>query len=169
MAYVAADMVSCGSLESVVFVSVNLPETVRFPELRNLPGNTMTFVTDPIGDLLARMRNAQHVGRKYCRAPHSKIKVQLCELLKKEGWIADIQIIGEAPKQDIEITFIEDKPKLELKRVSKPGRRVYQGVGDLKSVLSGFGMAVLTTSQGLMTDSDARKNKVGGEVLCTVA
>jgi len=129
----------------------------------------MTYVTDPIGDLLTRMRNAQHVKHTQCRAPWSRIKQELCELLKKEGWIADMQVVGEAPKQEIEVTFVEDKPALTLKRVSKPGRRVYAGTGELKPVLHGFGIAILTTSQGLMTDVEARKQKIGGEVLCTLS
>lgn len=115
------------------------------------------------------MRNAQHARRPTCRAPWSKIKQKLLELLKSEGWIADVQVVGEAPKQDLEVTFNADKPALELKRVSKPGRRAYTGTAELKPVLQGFGIAVLTTSQGLLTDKEARKKKIGGEVLCTIS
>lgn len=129
----------------------------------------MSVISDPIGDLVTRLRNAQHARRPTCVAPWSKIKLQLCELLKKEGWIADVAVVGEEPKQDIEITFAKDKPSLELKRVSKPGRRVYAAATELKPVLQGFGIAVLTTSQGLLTDKEARKRRVGGEVLCTIS
>jgi small subunit ribosomal protein S8 len=129
----------------------------------------MTVVSDPIGDLLTRMRNAQHARRSTCLAPWSKIKQQLLELLKSEGWIADVAVIGEAPKQDLQVTFHPDKMHLELKRMSKPGRRSYSSAADLKPVLQGFGIAILTTSKGLLTDKEARKQKVGGEVLCTVA
>ncbi|NOS67992.1 MAG: 30S ribosomal protein S8 [Candidatus Peribacteraceae bacterium] len=129
----------------------------------------MTVVNDPIGDLVTRMRNAQHARRQTCRAPWSKIKLELLELLKRDGWIADVAVVGEAPKQDVEVTFNADKPPLQLKRVSKPGRRAYTSSADLKPVLQGFGVAVLTTSKGLLTDKEARKNKVGGEVLCTVS
>jgi small subunit ribosomal protein S8 len=129
----------------------------------------MPYISDPIGDLVTRLRNAQHVRRTTCRAPWSKIKLELCELLKKEGWIADVQVVGDAPKQELEITFSEDHPELTLKRVSTPGRRVYTGYDTLKSVLQGYGLAVLTTSEGLMTDKEARKRKMGGEVLCTVS
>lgn len=129
----------------------------------------MTYVTDPIGDLLTRMRNAQKAGKTTCRAPLSKMRRQLLELLKQEGWIADVQLIGDAPKQELEITFSPEKPSLTLKRVSKPGRRDYVGVKDLRPVLRGFGISVLTTSQGLMTDNQAREKKIGGEVLCTVS
>lgn len=128
----------------------------------------MSYVNDPIGDLLTRMRNAQKARKAVCSAPHSKMKLQLCELLKKEGWIADVKVTGEAPKQDIEVTFDPEK-KLLLSRVSKPGRRVYAKSEELKPVLRGYGIAVLTTSEGIMTDAEARKKKIGGEVLCTVA
>ena len=129
----------------------------------------MVIVNDPIGDLLTRMRNAQHARKTSCRAPWSKIKLQLLELLKREGWIAEVAVLGDAPKQDLEVTFHTDKPPLELKRVSKPGRRAYTSSVDIKSVLQGFGVAVITTSKGLLTDKEARKQKVGGELLCTVS
>lgn len=129
----------------------------------------MSVVNDPIGDLITRMRNAQHARRSACRAPWSKIKQDLLELLKREGWVADVAVIGEAPRQDIEVTFHADKPSLELKRVSRPGRRSYASAFEIKPVLQGFGMAVITTSKGLLTDKEARSQKIGGEVLCTVS
>jgi len=129
----------------------------------------MTFLTDPIGDLLTRMRNAQHARRVSCRAPWSKIKVELLELMKRDGWIADVQVVGEAPKQDVEVTFVPGKMPLELKRVSKPGRRLYSPAEELRPILHGHGIAVLTTSLGLLTDKEARKKHVGGEILCTIA
>ena len=129
----------------------------------------MTIVNDPIGDLITRMRNAQHARKSTCRAPWSKIKQDLLELLKRERWIAEVAVVGEAPKQDLEITFHADKPVLTLQRVSKPGRRTYSSSAELKPVLQGFGVAVLTTSKGLLTDKEARQQKVGGEVLCTVS
>ena len=141
----------------------------RFPVLQNLPGKVMTYVTDPIGDLLTRMRNAQKAGKALCEAPHSTFKQKLLELLKAEGWIADVQVRGEDPKKHLEVTFASDKPALELKRASKPGRRIYVSAGDVKPVLQGFGVSVLTTSQGLMTDAQARAKKIGGEVLCTIS
>ncbi len=129
----------------------------------------MTYVTDPIGDLLTRMRNAQHARRKTCRAPHSKIKLELCELLKREGWIADVAVVGDEPKQDIEVTFSQEKPVLTIRRVSTPGRRQYAGSKEIKKVEHGYGVAVITTSHGLLTDKEARKKNVGGEVLCTIS
>lgn len=129
----------------------------------------MTIASDPIGDLLTRMRNAQHARRATCVAPWSRIKQELMELLRAEGYIADVRVLGDAPKQDIEVTFSADKPSLTIKRVSTPGRRVYMGSSEIKPVLQGFGVAVLTTSKGLMTDKQARKQKIGGELICTVS
>lgn len=129
----------------------------------------MVIVSDPIGDLLTRMRNAQGARHSSCRAPWSKMKVQLLELLKREGFVEDVKVIGEEPKLEVEVFFSKDHPKLEVKRVSKPGRRMYSPASELKPVLSGFGFAVLTTSKGLLTDKEARQQKVGGEVLCTIS
>lgn len=128
----------------------------------------MTYVTDPIGDLLTRMRNAQAARRTHCRAPLSRMKKELCELLAKEGWIEKVEVLGDAPKQELEITFIPGKT-LTLERISTPGRRSYAKYIELRPVLRGHGQAILTTSKGLMTDAQARKQKMGGEVLCTVA
>lgn len=128
----------------------------------------MTVVNDPIGDLLTRMRNAQAVRKASCIAPWSKIKQELCELLKREGMLEDVRVSGEAPKQIIEVTFVPGRT-LTLKRESKPGRRVYSKAVELKPVLRGFGIAVLTTSEGLLTDKQAKAKKVGGEVLCTIS
>jgi len=129
----------------------------------------MSIVSDPIGDLLTRIRNAQHARKHDCTAPWSRMKQQLCEVLKKEGWIADVQVEGDAPKQQVRVTFSEEKPKLTLDRISKPGRRIYTSAADLKPVLHGFGIAIVSTSEGLMTDTEARKKGIGGEVLCTIS
>ena len=147
----------------------------KFPALPSPPGKCVESiphpmpVTDPIGDLLTRMRNAQHARRRACRAPWSRIKQELCELLRREGWIASVEVLGEAPKQELEVTFHPEKSALSLKRMSTPGQRCYAGFSQLKPVLRGFGIAVLTTSRGLLTDKEARKQKVGGEVLCTIS
>ena len=127
----------------------------------------MPLLNDPIGDLITRMRNAQHARRDECRAPWSSIKMQLLEVFKKEGYIQDVRIEGDAPKQEVVVVFVPGKA-LTLKRVSTPGRRMYQGTTELKPVLQGLGIAVLTTSQGLMTDKDAKAKHIGGEVLCTI-
>lgn len=129
----------------------------------------MTPFTDPIGDLLTRMRNAQKARHTSCRAPWSRIKVELLTLLKREGWIADVRVTGESPRQEVEVTFAAEKPPLQIKRVSTPGQRIYRGSRGVQPVLRGYGIAVLTTSQGLLTDREARKKNVGGEVLCTIS
>ena len=128
----------------------------------------MVLLSDPIGDLLTRMRNAQHARRSECRAPWSRIKQDLLELMKREGYVEDVRVEGDAPKQEVVVTFIQGKP-LTLSRVSTPGRRVYRGTSELVPVLQGHGLAVLTTSQGLLTDKDARQKNIGGEVLCTIS
>ena len=128
----------------------------------------MTYVNDPIGDLLTRIRNAQGARRVSCTAPWSRIKQELCELLKREGWLEDVRVIGEEPQQQLEVHMMPGKT-IELKRMSKPGRRLYAGSDELKPILRGYGISVLTTSQGLMTDKEARKRKIGGEVLCTIS
>lgn len=129
----------------------------------------MTPLTDPIGDLLTRMRNAQRVRKTDCLAPWSRVKEQLLELMKKEELIKDVEVVGEGIHKKLLVSFLDEKPSLEMKRISKPGRRVYQGHKDLKPVLQGFGLAILTTSQGLMTDKEAREKNIGGEVLCTIS
>lgn len=129
----------------------------------------MTYVTDPIGDLLTRMRNAQHAKKSECRAPWSRLRKQVLDLMQKEGWIATVRMEGEKPFAELIVTFHEDKQPLELKRVSKPGRRVYAPYNEIKPVLNGYGMAIVTTSKGLLTDTQARSERTGGEVLCTVS
>lgn len=128
----------------------------------------MTYVNDPIGDLLTRIRNAQAARRKKTTAPHSRMKLELCELLVREGMLEKVEVIGEAPKQSVSLTFVPGKT-LILARSSKPGRRVYSKATELKPVMRGYGISILTTSEGLLTDREARKRKVGGEVLCTIA
>lgn len=124
-------------------------------------------MNDPIGDFLTRMRNAQGARRATCVAPFSALKVSLAEVLKRAGYLQDVQVIGEEPKTQIEVTFVPDK-NVDFERMSKPGRRLYASAADLRPVMRGYGIAILTTSRGLMTDIEAREKKVGGEVLCTV-
>ncbi len=128
----------------------------------------MSQINDPIGDLLTRMRNAQAARKSSCKAPMSRIKKDLCDLMVREGWIQKVEVIGDAPKFVLEITFLPGKT-LTLQRKSTPGRRLYVGVQDLRPVLRGYGQGILTTSAGLMTDTEARQKKMGGELLCTIA
>jgi len=129
----------------------------------------MSPVNDPIGDLLTRMRNAQKARHATCSAPWSRIKEELLTLLKNEQWIADVQVTGEDPHRTIEVTFSPDRPSITIKRESRPGRRMYSPASEIKHVLQGFGIAVPTTSKGLLTDKQARRQHVGGEVLCTLS
>jgi small subunit ribosomal protein S8 len=125
-------------------------------------------LTDPIGDMLTRMRNAQHARRAECRVSHSKLKLGIAQLLKREGYLANVDLEGSAPKQTIVMTFVPGRT-LTVSRESKPGRRLYRGTAEIKPVLHGFGIGILSTNMGLLTDREAKEKKVGGELLCTVA
>ncbi len=130
------------------------------------------FVTDPIADMLTRMRNALTAKHENVTIPASKMKIAIAELLKNEGYIAEYTVEGESTKQNIVVTFKfgENNEKVinGLKRISKPGLRIYAGYEDLPKVLNGLGIAIISTSKGLMTDKQARENKIGGEVLAYV-
>jgi small subunit ribosomal protein S8 len=126
-------------------------------------------VTDPIGDLLTRMRNAQHGRRTECRAQWSRIKESICQLLKEHGYIADVQVDGEGVHRELVVIFKTDRPVLALKRVSTPGGRTYVGVDGIRHLLHGNTMAIISTSAGLLTDKQARERKIGGELLCTIS
>lgn len=115
------------------------------------------------------MRNAQHARSGFCTCPWSRHKEEVCDVLKREGFIADVSVAGEGIEKLITITFSLEYPKLELKRISKPGRRLYGGKATLRPVLHGYGISVLTTSNGVLSDREAKKQGVGGEVLCTVS
>lgn len=125
-------------------------------------------VSDPIADLLTRMRNAQAARRAECRAPWSRFAEGLLRILQRDGWIACVAVEGEEPRRTLVVTFVEGK-RLALRRVSKPGRRVYAKSAVLKPVQRGFGTAILTTSGGLLNDREARARRLGGEILCTIS
>ena len=130
-------------------------------------------MTDPIADMLVRIKNAAAVGKQTVKAPSSKIKVAIAEVLKAEGYITDLRVTKtENNKAELEIVlkYFEGKPVIEtLKRFSRSGLRQYRGKNDLPKVLGGLGVAIVSTSKGIMTDSQARTEGVGGEVLCFVA
>ena len=133
------------------------------------------MMTDPIADMLTRMRNALMVGKTEVRIPSSRLKVEIARILKAEGYIDDFSVGDEKPARMITIQLKyfgsrrERKPVIsKLQRVSKPGRRVYRGTRDMPRVMSGIGIAIVTTPQGVMTDQQARRQRVGGEVLCYV-
>lgn len=128
--------------------------------------------TDPIADFLTRIRNALKVKRHYVSAPSSKIKIAIAKILKDKRLITDFKLSGEGVKKKLIIYLRYDKnnePFLEnLRRISKPGRRVYFGYKDLKPLRNNFAFRILSTNRGIMTDDEARKRKLGGEVICEV-
>jgi small subunit ribosomal protein S8 len=129
-------------------------------------------MTDPIADMLVRMRNAAAVGKPTVKMPSSRTKVAIARVLKDEGYIADSRVIENGPKADLEIVlkYHEGKPVIErMQRFSRSGLRQYRGKDALPKVLNGLGIAIISTSKGIMTDAQARKQGVGGEVLCFVA
>jgi small subunit ribosomal protein S8 len=129
-------------------------------------------MTDPISDMLTRIRNAQQVGHADVAMPCSKLKMSIAQVLKDEGYIEDFAVREEGPKRELRIglRYYAGKPVIErLERVSKPGLRVYKGRDGLPKVMNGLGVAIVSTSQGVMTDRKARATGVGGEVLCIVA
>lgn len=125
---------------------------------------------DPLADMLTRIRNAQMAEHASVTMPSSKIKVAVAKVLKDEGFIADYNIAGEAKAElVVELKYFEGKPVIEsLKRTSRPGLRSYAGKEALPKVNGGLGIAIVSTSKGVMTDRAARAAGVGGEVLCTV-
>ncbi len=125
---------------------------------------------DPLADMLTRIRNAQMVGKVDVKMPSSKLKVSVAKVLKDEGFIGDYSISeGVKSELNIELKYFEGKPVIaELDRISRPGLRNYANKNALPSVRGGLGIAIVSTSQGVMTDRAARAAGVGGEVLCTV-
>jgi small subunit ribosomal protein S8 len=129
-------------------------------------------VIDPIGDLLARISNAQARGKSKCLTPASRLRERVLEVLQQEGFIrgfATVQHDGGKAEIEIELKYFDGAPVIkELKRVSKPGRRVYASVTSLPMVYNGLGVAIVSTPKGVMSDAEARAQNVGGEILCTV-
>lgn len=126
---------------------------------------------DPVSDMLTRIRNAQMIGIKEVRMPHSKFNLAILNVMQEEGYIAKVSTIAEGSKKDLHITlkYHQDQPVIEvIKRVSKPALRVYKSCDELPMVRGGLGIAVISTPKGVMSDRNARANRVGGEVLCTV-
>ena len=129
-------------------------------------------MTDPIADMLVRIKNAAAVGKQTVKMPSSKTKVAIANVLKGEGYIADARVTQDGAKAELEIAlkYYEGKPVIEtLKRVSRSGLRQYRGKDALPKVLGGLGISIVSTSAGIMTDAQARAKGLGGEVICTVA
>jgi small subunit ribosomal protein S8 len=129
-------------------------------------------INDPLGDMLTRIRNAQMRRRPKVVTPASNIRARVLDVLEEEGYIrgyARVELKGALPTFEIELKYYNGQPAIrEIKRVSTPGRRVYSPVRDLPTVANGLGVAILSTPKGVMSDSKAREENVGGEVLCSI-
>ena len=129
-------------------------------------------VTDPIADLLTRIRNGLGARHGEVRMPHSRVKARIAEILMNEGYLEEVEVIAAPIQSEIRIRLKytnSREPVIKgIKRVSKPGLRVYAGRQDLPRVQGGLGIAIVSTSKGLMTDREARRQKVGGEIMCEV-
>lgn len=129
------------------------------------------YLTDPIADMLTRIRNANMARHDVVAVPFSKIKESIANILKNEGYISEYEIKEDGAKKDIVVTLKRYNGEAVikgLKRISKPGRRVYSEVQNLPKVLGGLGIAIVSTPKGVLTDKECRKQSVGGEVLCYV-
>jgi len=126
---------------------------------------------DPIADMLTRIRNGQSARKSVVSVPFAKCKLAIAEVFKTEGYIEDCTVVGDIKKELVlNLKYFKGKPLFDLiQRVSKPGLRVYKGKSDLPKVMSGLGVAVISTSKGIMTDKQAREAGLGGEVVCYVA
>lgn len=127
--------------------------------------------TDPIADLLTRIRNAIAVGKNEVRLPSSKLKLTVAKELVRAGYLVDAKVEKQSPRDELIVTITRDgeNPTItEIARVSKPGRRVYAGVNDIPRVKSGRGIMLVSTSKGVMTGAEAIKNRLGGELICKV-
>ena len=126
---------------------------------------------DPISDMISRIKNAQSRGHTKVSFGSSKLKRAICEVLLDEGFIKKSEVIGDLPKQEIEITlkYFEDKPVIkEVNRESKPGLRNYFSSQDIPAIKGGLGIGILTTSKGVLTDKQAKTQNIGGELICTI-
>lgn len=133
----------------------------------------MSAMTDPIADMLTRIRNGVRVHAKTVDVPFSKVKVEILSALKREGYIADFQTAGEEVAKKLIRVYLKysdvGEPVIaEIQRTSSPGRRVYKAVTELEPVLRGIGIAIVSTPKGMLSDRECRKEHLGGEVICTV-
>lgn len=124
--------------------------------------------TDPIADLLTRIRNATSARKDIVRIPYSKVKHQICDVLVENGYIESAKAIGEGVAKEIQVELKEGQREIHLRRVSKPGQRIYVSSKEIPKVLEGLGIAIISTPKGIITGKEARKQNVGGEYLCEV-
>jgi small subunit ribosomal protein S8 len=128
------------------------------------------MLTDPISDMLTRIKNAYMARKAEVVLPSSKIKMAIAKILKENNYIAEFSESGDVKKEmKLKLSYKNRQPAMqEAKRISKPGRRIYSGADELPKVLSGYGISILSTSRGIMTNREARKQKIGGEVICEI-
>ena len=130
------------------------------------------MMTDPIADMLTRVRNANTVMRKTVAMPSSRLKEDIARILAAEGFIDGYEVVPASPGKELrlQLRYTEDRRRVisGLRRISRPGRRIYSGAGDLPRVQGGIGVSVVSTSQGLLSDREARRRRLGGEILCEV-
>tara|TARA_B100001123_G_C15052687_1_gene924213 strand:+ start:237 stop:635 length:399 start_codon:yes stop_codon:yes gene_type:complete len=131
----------------------------------------MAFV-DPIGDMITRIRNAQMRSLNKVKIPSSKLRVRILDVLKKEGYISDYKLTSEDSNKNtlsIDLKYTNGSPVIrEIRRISKPGRRIYARADSIPKIQNGLGVAIISTSKGIMTDNDARNQNIGGELICKV-
>lgn len=128
-------------------------------------------MTDPIADMIIRIKNALLAGRESVAIPHSKMKAAIAQILQQEGYVNEVSVEETKPQATImiDLKYVGDTPAItDVKRVSKPGRRQYTGSGAVPKTLGGYGITIMTTSKGVMTGVNARKQNVGGEILCQI-
>jgi small subunit ribosomal protein S8 len=127
------------------------------------------MMTDPIADMLTRIRNAARVGKDEVPVPYSRVKYEIAKILEREGYLAGVTADEKRRDLTLALRFDGKRPVVRgLERLSKPGRRLYVGWEDIPRVMSGLGITILSTSQGIMSGGDARKRKLGGELVCEV-
>lgn len=130
------------------------------------------MLTDPIADMLTRIRNANHMRHEAVDIPASNMKIRIAEILKEEGFIDSFEVLDDCVQKTIRIAlkYMNKKERVisGIKRISKPGLRIYVNANELPKVLGGLGIAIISTSKGVMVDREARKRRVGGEVICYV-
>lgn len=125
-------------------------------------------VTDPIADLLTRLRNAARVRKNLVHVPYSKLKKSVCDVLKEKGFVLEVTPSGDGIAKELMIQLPENRSEVHMKSISKPGQRIYVKAHEIPRVLNGLGLAIVSTPKGVMSGDEARKQKLGGEYICEV-
>ena len=136
--------------------------------LKQLKQLKQLFMTDPIADMLNRIRNAQAVSKQTVSIPFSKMKYEIADILEKRGFIKEVDKRGRKEKKFIKIILNQEAKINGLKRISRPGQRIYVSAKDVRQVQNGYGIAIISTPKGLMENKEAKKNNLGGEVVCEI-